>query len=106
MTKLENITVKNILNKLDEQSHNIDQIVRGLYGDEKNKVTGLLERQDNDEAKWLQLAPILENADKIPKMVQSYNFWTSRATWMVIIFILSTIGTTILKWGEIQAAIF
>ena len=106
MTKLETLSLGKVLEKLEDQSDKMDQVVRGLYGDEANKVKGLIERQDDDEEKWRQLEPILINAEKIPKMVNSYNFWTSKSTWAVITTIGGSLLYTVLNWATIVEVLF
>lgn len=48
---MDNVDV--LIKKFDEFAketrHELETIKRGIYGDPKNKVLGLIERQDNDE---------------------------------------------------------
>lgn len=38
-----------ILKLCEKQGNDIDEIKRGLYGDQRNKLPGLIDRQINDE---------------------------------------------------------
>lgn len=49
MSEPEKAKLDVLLVKMDEMMIELDTIKRGLYGDQKNKVPGLLERQDRDE---------------------------------------------------------
>jgi hypothetical protein len=49
MSDSEKSQLQQVLKKLDDLAEETAIIKRGLYGDPKNKVRGLIDRQDQDE---------------------------------------------------------
>jgi hypothetical protein len=49
MSEKEKEKIDVLIQKVDEIKIEVDTIKRGIYGDQKNKVAGLIDRQDLDE---------------------------------------------------------
>jgi hypothetical protein len=49
MSEKEKEKIDVLIQKVDEIKIEVDTIKRGIYGDQKNKVSGLIDRQDLDE---------------------------------------------------------
>lgn len=70
----------------------IEEIHRGLYGDEKNGVEGLIARQTKDE----------EIREDQEKRISSLEGWRKRVMW--IVGCMMTLGSTVtLNWDKIKS---
>ena len=102
--------IKEILSKhstlLEKNSEMLDQIMRGVYGDEANNFKGLLQRQNEDEERWEKLAPVIDSVETIPAMVSAYRFMTDKKVWGAVASVAGMIWWASEKWATIQAALF
>lgn len=96
MTQRENQLLREVLNNQEELKTDfvsvkseITDIYRAIYGDEKNKVDGLLARQIKDEKVHRVIL------DKIDPVVKVHSFVTSGKLWGVLVGLGTIIGILI-----------
>jgi hypothetical protein len=86
---------------LDKIEGKVDMIIRGMYGDDKNKVKGMLDRMDEVEYNWTKVTTILDHAEDIPKVISAYEFWNSKLTWVIISVALGGLYFLIENWKSL-----
>jgi len=94
-----NAKEKECLSNIEEK---IDMIIRGVYGDEKNNVKGLLDKMEDTEQNWEKLSPVLDSVEDYSRMINTYRFFTSRRTLYTVSAIVGAATTIILNWDKIK----